>query len=69
LIGNVPLLTASSFLATTAENIEFENGDRFSAASPDQLSLTINLPIGLGFGSNPSNIEINGSRLVIQTWH
>jgi filamentous hemagglutinin family protein len=49
-----------SFLATTADEINFDNGDRFSAVDPNIPTLTINLPIGLGFGSNPGDIEING---------
>lgn len=49
-----------SFLGTTAENIEFDNGDRFSASWPNIPTLTINFPIGLGFGSNPGDIEVEG---------
>ncbi|MBW4532635.1 MAG: filamentous hemagglutinin N-terminal domain-containing protein [Pleurocapsa minor HA4230-MV1] len=49
-----------SFLATTADEINFDNGDRFSAANPNIPTLTINLPIGLGMGSNPGDIEVNG---------
>lgn len=55
-----------SFLATTAENIEFDNGDRFSATSPNLPSLKISIPIGLGFGSNPGNIQINGKQNNVQ---
>lgn len=50
-----------SFLGTTAENIEFDNGDRFSAASPNIPTLTIDFPIGLGFGSNSGEIKVQGS--------
>jgi filamentous hemagglutinin family protein len=49
-----------SFLATTADEIDFDNGDVFSAASPNVPTLTIDFPIGLGFGSNPGNIEVKG---------
>ena len=56
---NARLDIGGSFMATTAEKIEFENGE-FSASIPRQPSLTINLPIGLGFGSNPGDITIQG---------
>lgn len=49
-----------SFLATTADEINFASGESFSAVNPNVPTLKINLPIGLGFGSDPGDIEING---------
>ena len=51
-----------SFLATTADEIKFEN-DRFSAIAPEEKPiLTINVPIGLGFGSEPGDIIVRGAQ-------
>ncbi len=50
-----------SFLVTTAEEIDFGNGDRFSAVNPNLPTLKISLPIGLGMGSNPGDIEVKGT--------
>lgn len=50
-----------SFLATTAEDIKFDNGESFSASSPDLPLLTVNFPIGLGFGSDPGSINLRGT--------
>ncbi|MEN9871985.1 MAG: hypothetical protein RLZZ171_2977, partial [Cyanobacteriota bacterium] len=57
---NARLDVNGSFLATTADEINFDNGEVFSAANPDLPSLTINLPIGLGLGSNPGDIVVTG---------
>ena len=48
-----------SFLATTAQNLKFNDGNEFSSVAPDKPLLTINVPIGLGFGSNPGSINVN----------
>jgi len=50
-----------SFFATTAEEIQFENS-QFSAIAPEQPILTINVPIGLGFGSEPGDIIVQGAQ-------
>jgi filamentous hemagglutinin family protein len=50
-----------SFLATTAESIEFNDGESFSATNTSESSLTINSPIGLGFSSNSGSITVNGT--------
>ncbi|MEL6439174.1 MAG: filamentous hemagglutinin N-terminal domain-containing protein [Cyanobacteria bacterium J06621_8] len=50
-----------AFLGTTAENIFFSGGDIFSAVETNKTTLTVDVPIGLGFGSNPGTIVIKGS--------
>ncbi|HEY9871905.1 MAG TPA: filamentous hemagglutinin N-terminal domain-containing protein, partial [Candidatus Obscuribacterales bacterium] len=59
---NASLDLGGSFLATTASSIVFSDRTQFSAtpeATPALLS--VNLPVGLGFGSTPGSI-INQSR-------
>ena len=55
-----------SFLATTAEFIEFDSGERFSAVTPDEPLLTINFPIGLGMGSKAGDLKIEGKQNNVQ---
>lgn len=53
---------AGSFLATTADSYIWANGFNFSATDPDiPPLLTVNIPVGLQFGSDPGSI-INRSR-------
>ena len=59
---NAAINVNGSFVATTAESIEFGNGDRFSANSLDKPQLTISFPIGLSMGSNSGNILIEGQQ-------
>ncbi|BAY85940.1 filamentous hemagglutinin-like protein [Calothrix parasitica NIES-267] len=56
-----------SFLATTASSINFADGTKFSATQPETAPLlTINVPVGLQFGSavaairNQSQASVNG---------
>lgn len=59
---NAALNIGGSFFASTGDRILFENGDSFSATEPEAPPLlTVNVPIGLGFGENPGSI-INRSR-------
>ena len=58
---NAAIDVGGSFLATTAETIEFNNGNQFSAIASDKPLLTIDFPIGLGMGSNPGTIQVNGT--------
>ncbi|MEO0839167.1 MAG: filamentous hemagglutinin N-terminal domain-containing protein [Cyanobacteria bacterium J06643_5] len=51
-----------SFVGSTAANILFEDGLKFSAASPDKPLLTISVPLGLGMGKKPGEIRVQGDR-------
>lgn len=59
---NARLNIGGSFLATTANSINFADGFQFSATNPQTSSLlTINVPIGLQFGQNPASIQVQGT--------
>ncbi|MGA9378596.1 MAG: filamentous hemagglutinin N-terminal domain-containing protein [Phormidium sp.] len=63
---NASLNIGGSFLATTANSIIFNDNTRFSATNPQAPPLlTVNVPIGLQFGSNPGRI-INQSQATIE---
>lgn len=60
---NASLNISGSFLATTADSLIFDNGKQFSAITknkPESL-LSVNVPIGLQFGGNSSQIEVKGT--------
>ena len=58
---NARLDVGGSFIATTADNIEFADGTTFAARGDEpKVSLTISLPIGLGFLGNNGSITVNG---------
>ncbi|MBE9114828.1 S-layer family protein [Lusitaniella coriacea LEGE 07157] len=60
--ANSSLQIGGSFLATTANSIQFADGVEFSATN-SSLSplLTISVPIGLQFGQNSGDIAVRGS--------
>jgi filamentous hemagglutinin family protein len=59
---NAQLDVGGSFIATTADSIQFEGGTEFAANdSTTEPIITIDRPIGLGFGSNPGAINVNGT--------
>lgn len=58
---NAAINVGGSFIATTAENIEFNNGNRFSAVNREKPLLTIDFPIGLGLNSNSGSIKVEGT--------
>ncbi|HEY9651531.1 MAG TPA: filamentous hemagglutinin N-terminal domain-containing protein, partial [Coleofasciculaceae cyanobacterium] len=58
---NAALDIGGSFFASTANRINFADGTTFSATNPDVSStLTVTVPVGLGFGDNPSPILVQG---------
>ena len=51
-----------SFFASTGESINFADGTKFSAInSNDEPLLTVSIPIGLQYGSNPGDIRVLGT--------
>ncbi|MBW4578364.1 MAG: filamentous hemagglutinin N-terminal domain-containing protein [Tildeniella nuda ZEHNDER 1965/U140] len=60
---NASLQIGGSFLATTGSSIRFADGTEFSATAPTTPVLTVSVPIGVQFGSNPGSIRVSGSDL------
>jgi filamentous hemagglutinin family protein len=59
---NAQLNLGGSFLGSTAINLKFADGTEFSTTTPQSTPLlTVNVPIGLGFSSNPGQIRVQGS--------
>ncbi|AOX03591.1 hypothetical protein BJP34_32900 [Moorena producens PAL-8-15-08-1] len=66
--ANSRLDVAGSFVASTADSAVFDNGFNFSASDPNAPPLlTINIPTGLQYGSNPGSVNVIGATLGIQT--
>ncbi len=54
---NARLDIGGSFLASTASSLNFADGTKFSATAPQSAQLlTISVPIGLQYGTNPGSI-------------
>ncbi len=59
---NARLNIGGSFIGTTANSIRFSDGTQFSAKNPQNTPLlTVSVPVGLSFESNPGSIEVQGS--------
>ncbi|MCP2729592.1 two-partner secretion domain-containing protein [Limnofasciculus baicalensis] len=58
--SNAQLQNVGSFIGTTADSLKFDDGNEFSAKNPAPPLLTMNIPVGLQFGQNPSSIIVQG---------
>lgn len=60
--SNARLNIGGSFIASTANSINFADGTQFNANYPQATPLlTISVPIGLQFGNSPSAIRVQGT--------
>ncbi len=65
---NFKINIGGSFLASTAENIIFRDGSQFSATDHQSPTLlTMSIPVGLQFGSNPGTITNEATQLGINS--
>jgi filamentous hemagglutinin family protein len=63
---NASLDVGGSFIATTADSVEFEDGAEFSAdPTQDKSILKVSVPIGVQFEGNNGAIAVNGNGLGI----
>jgi filamentous hemagglutinin family protein len=66
--SNARLNIGGSFVASTADSINFADGTLFSAKAPQTTPLlTISVPVGLQLGQNPGNITVQGSGYNLST--
>ncbi|MBE9128184.1 filamentous hemagglutinin N-terminal domain-containing protein [Coleofasciculus sp. LEGE 07092] len=60
------LINLNSFVASTANQLNFADGTSFAVAAPTPL-LTISIPTALEFGGAPADIQVQGSILQVPT--
>ena len=64
--ANSSLDIQGSFLASTASSFTFPDGSEFRATNPQVPPLlTISVPLGLQYGSNPGSVQVQGSNLQV----
>lgn len=65
---NARLDIGGSFVASTANSINFADGNQFSAKAAQQSVplLTISVPVGLQYEGNVGNVEVQGSSLQVK---
>ncbi|MBW4449143.1 MAG: filamentous hemagglutinin N-terminal domain-containing protein [Spirirestis rafaelensis WJT71-NPBG6] len=65
---NASLDVRGSFVASTASSLKFADGTEFSAkAAQSKPLLTVSVPIGLQYGTNPGKIQVQGDGQGIRT--
>lgn len=65
---NARLNIGGSFVATTANSINFADDFQYSATNPQTTPLlTISVPVGLQMGANPGRIEVQGNGYNLST--
>ncbi|WP_071190349.1 filamentous hemagglutinin N-terminal domain-containing protein [Trichormus sp. NMC-1] len=58
---NAQLDIQGAFFTTTANSFTFSDGSKFSATNPQMPLLTMSVPSGVQFGSQPGNISSEGN--------
>ena len=59
---NASINIGGSLFVSTADSFNFSDGSQFSAVNPEAPPLlTVNVPIGLQYGTNPGKIEVKGN--------
>lgn len=65
--ANSSLDLRGSFVASTATELIFADGAKFTTTTQATPILTVSVPIGLGFGQNPGRISVRGNGQGVET--